>query len=75
MSKRPTKRNASTKNRRMAAAAEAIRKRLRLETLETRGREALDFHDIPVAAIHDVIQIAFDAGWDAGFEAATALNK
>jgi len=75
MAKRTPKCNANTKNARMAAAVEAIRKRLRLETLGTRGRDALDFHDVSVAAIRDVIQIAFDAGWDAGFEAATVLNK
>ena len=63
-------RTASAKRvRRMAAAAEAIRQRLGLETLEDRKRDALDFHDISVAAIRDVIDITFTAGWDAGFEA------
>ena len=61
--------------RRMAAAAEAVRKRLGLETLADRKRDALDFHDISVAAIRDVIDIAFTAGWDAGFEAGSLMSK
>ena len=75
MSKRTTTRTATSRTtdakraRRMAAAAEAVRQRLGLETLEDRKRDALDFHDISVAAIRDVIDIAFTAGWDAGFEA------
>ena len=65
----------SAKARRMAAAAEAIRQRLGLETLADRQRDALDFHDLPVAAIRDAIAIAFDAGYDAGFDDAQAINK
>lgn len=53
------------KARGMAAAAEAIRKRLDLETLETRGLDRLDFHDISVASLRYAIQIAFDAGYAA----------
>ncbi len=65
----------ATRARRMAAAAEAIRERLGLETLADRKRDALDFHDISVAAIRDVIDIAFTAGWDAGFEAGSRMQK
>lgn len=54
-----------TRARKMADAAEAVRKRLDLETLDTRGLDRLDFHDISVAAIREVIQIAFDAGYAA----------
>lgn len=54
-----------TKARRLADAAEAIRKRLHLETLDTRGLDRLDFHDISVASLRDAIQIAFDAGYAA----------
>ncbi|MCA9287806.1 MAG: hypothetical protein KDA05_04430 [Phycisphaerales bacterium] len=63
------------RDRRMAAAAEAIRQRLGLETLADRKRDALDFHDISVAAIREVIEIAFDAGWNAGFEAGSLLHE
>jgi len=59
----------------MAAAAEAVRKRLGLETLADRKRDALDVHDISVAAIREVIAIAFDAGFDAGFDAAETLYR
>ncbi|MBL9000790.1 MAG: hypothetical protein JNK25_06600 [Phycisphaerae bacterium] len=59
----------------MAAAAEAVRARLGLETLADRGRDALDFHEIPVAAIREAIAIAFDAGFDAGFDAAETLYR
>lgn len=55
-----------TKASRMAAAAEEVRKRLGLETLEDRKRDALDFHDISVASIRDAIAIAFEAGFAAG---------
>ncbi len=51
---------------RMAAAAEEVRKRLGLETLEDRKRDALDFHEISVASIRDAIALAFEAGFAAG---------
>ena len=60
------KTNANIKARRMAAAVEAVRNRLGLETLEDRKRDALDFHDISVAGIRDAIAIAFEAGFAAG---------
>ncbi len=85
MSKRTTtKRPAKTprpsaakarRERQIAAAAEAIRKRLGLDTLADRKRDSLDFHDVSVAAIRDAIGIAFDAGWDAGFEAAKLMYE
>ena len=65
----------ATRARRLAAAAEAVRQRLGLETLEDRRRDALDFHDISVAAIREVIDIAFTAGWEAGFDAGTLMHK
>lgn len=54
-----------TRDRKIAEVSEAVRKRLDIETLETRNWDRLDFHDISVAAIRDVIQIAFDAGYAA----------
>ena len=33
-----------------------------LETLETRNRDALDFHDVAVWAIRDALEEAFEAG-------------
>jgi hypothetical protein len=57
---------AKAKAEHMAAATEAVRQRLGLTTLQDRGRDALDFHDIPVASIRDIIAIAFEAGFEAG---------
>ncbi len=48
------------------AAMENAKRLLRLETLETRGRDALDFHEIPVSAIRDLIRHAFDRGYRDG---------
>jgi hypothetical protein len=73
--KKTTTKTRNAKARRMAAAAEAIRERLGLETLDTRNRDALDFHDVSVASIRDAIAIAFEVGYDAGFDAAETLNK
>lgn len=57
--------NNPTQNRKLEAAAEAVRKELGLETLQTRGRDALDFHSLSVASIRAAIEIAFNAGLDA----------
>lgn len=42
--------------------SEKVRQRLGLETLATRNRDSLDFHDISVSAIKDVISMVFEAG-------------
>ncbi len=60
--------------RRLAAAEAAAAKHLGLETLETRKRDSLDFHEIPVWAIREVIEFAFDAGYQAAFDAAEAMR-
>lgn len=44
------------------AAMETIRQHLGWETLETRKRDSLDFHDVSVASIRAIIDMAFDAG-------------
>lgn len=64
--KKTTTKTNDAKARRMAAAAEDVRKRLGLETLEDRKRDALDFHDISVGSIREIIAIAFEAGFAAG---------
>ncbi len=48
------------------AAMENAKRMLRLETLNTRGRDALDFHEIPVSAIRDLIRHAFENGYRDG---------
>lgn len=64
--KKTTTTTNKTKARQMAAVAEQVRKAFGLETLEDRKRDSLDFHDISVASIRDVIALAFEAGFAAG---------
>lgn len=42
------------------------RRLLQLETLDTRGRDALDFHEIPVRSIRDIVRRAFEDGYRDG---------
>jgi hypothetical protein len=65
----------TNRDKKLADAVEQIRKQLGLETLETRRRDALDFHDLAVWSIRDAIQIAFNAGYDAGFRDGELLNR
>ena len=65
----------TNRDKKLAEAVEQIRKQLGLETLETRRRDALDFHDLAVWTIRDAIQIAFNAGYDAGFRDGELLNR
>lgn len=46
----------------LAAALDAARKRLLLETLETRGSDRLDFHDLSVGLVREALAAMFDAG-------------
>ena len=45
-----------------AELLEIARRQFHLETLETRNRDALDFHDVAVWAIRDALAEAYDAG-------------
>ena len=59
------RKNTTTTNNNDAArnaAMETIRQHLGLETLESRKRDSLDFHDVSVASIRTIINMAFDAG-------------
>lgn len=38
------------------------REQLHVETLATRNRDSLDFHEVSVHGIHRALQAAFDAG-------------
>jgi hypothetical protein len=51
------------------ATLEWTRVKLRLETLDTRGRDALDFHEISVHAIRDLVRHAFETGYRDGLHA------
>ena len=41
-----------------------------ISTLKTRGRDSLDFHELSVASIREIMQDAFSAGYSKGHEAA-----
>jgi hypothetical protein len=45
------------------------RKRSDIRTLRTRGRDCLDFHDVSVWALLDMMQAAYDTGFEAGKKA------
>lgn len=41
---------------------EIVRERLNIPTLQRRGRDFLDFHDISVWSLRDVLEDAYNAG-------------
>ncbi len=43
--------------------AKIAQEHLDIDTLETRGRDRLDFHDLHVAGIVKALQAAYDAGF------------
>ena len=47
------------------ALHEQVRQLLDLETLADRKRDSLDFHEISVSSIREIIALAFDAGINA----------
>lgn len=61
-----TKTKQTAKDQALAAALERARVELDLDTLETRKSDRLDFHDVAVWSIRDLVQQAFEAGYAAG---------
>lgn len=55
----------SNKARQAKEVEDRIRKWLDLDTLDTRNRDSLDFHELSAASIRQIIGIAFDAGFRA----------
>ena len=47
---------------------------LSIDTLETRDRDSLDFHDVGVWCVRDALQAAFEAGLAEGRRNATAAR-
>ena len=43
-------------------ASRVAKQHLRIQTLDSRGRDSLDFHEVSVASISDALMAAFDAG-------------
>lgn len=50
-------------------------KHLGIQTLESQGRDRLDFHDVGVARLKEALKAAFKAGVEVGFMYANALEK
>jgi len=67
--RKPTDPNAA----RDAQLLEIAQRQFRIETLETRNWDRLDFHDVAVWAIRAALEEAFEAGRRAGAE--TAATK
>jgi hypothetical protein len=61
--------DAIAKQQDLDGALEQARTALGLETLETRKRDALDFHDLAVWSIRDLVRQAFEAGYAGGLHA------
>ncbi|GJQ28436.1 MAG: hypothetical protein HBSAPP03_03200 [Phycisphaerae bacterium] len=58
--------DAITKRKALDAEMEWAKAELLLETLETRKRDSLDIHEIPVWSIRDLVRHAFESGYREG---------
>ena len=47
---------------------EIAHKYLKIDTLEVRNRDSLDFHDCSVESIHAALEAAYEAGFSAAKE-------
>jgi hypothetical protein len=56
------KRKPTPEAAREALILDIAQRRFFIETLETRNRDRLDFHDVAVWAIRDALEEAFEAG-------------
>jgi len=56
------KRKSTPEAAREALILEIAQRRFFIETLETRNRDRLDFHDVAVWVIRDALEEAFEAG-------------
>lgn len=61
--------SARASNGRSVAVAEIAARHLRIETLETRNADSLDFHEVGVASIKAALEAAYDAGRSAAAKA------
>lgn len=66
MTGKRTSLDAIAKRKALDAEMDRARVELLLETLETRKRDALDFHEIPVWSIRDIVRHAFESGYREG---------
>ena len=61
--------SAKASNGRAVAVAEIAARHLRIETLETRNADSLDFHEVGVASIKAALEAAYEAGRSAAAKA------
>jgi len=69
MSTKRTNIDAIAKQKALAAEMECAKIELLLETLETRKRDSLDIHEVPVWSIRDLVRHAFESGYREGLHA------
>lgn len=62
----PSRTEPTPNAQRDAVILEIAQRQFRLETLETRNRDRLDFHDVAVWALRAALEEAFEAGRRAG---------
>lgn len=62
----PCRKATNPTDQRAAQLLEIAQRQFRIETLETRNWDRLDFHDVAVWAIRAALEEAFDAGRRAG---------
>lgn len=58
----PRRTKSDPMTQRDALLLEIAQRQFHLETLETRNRDGLDFHDVAVWALRAALEEAFDAG-------------
>ncbi len=66
MSTKRTNLDAIAKQKALADEMEWAKVELLLETLDTRKRDSLDIHEIPVWSIRDLVRHAFERGYREG---------
>jgi len=66
MTAKRTNIDAAAKQQALDAEMEWAKVELLLETLETRKRDSLDIHEIPVWSIRDIVRHAFQSGYREG---------
>ena len=64
----PRRKTTNPTAQRDAQLLEIAQRQFRIETLETRNWDRLDFHDVAVWAIRAALEEAFEAGRRAGVE-------
>jgi len=59
-------------NKVAALLTQIAQSKLRIETLESRRRDSLDFHEVSVWELRDALEAAYNAGIEQGRKTASA---